>query len=275
MSEFWIHLAATKQISQRLRSKSHVGSRSERLINIASFLTIISDTTDLNLEPIPWVQQTSTLKDVVFGDGHGLDFTYGITATLANFIHRTTQLARHICFYLLPGDSPPIELTSAAEDLWNEILSWDITQENLEVFSDCDSVTVLIATKHMLAFAQSIRIYFYTRVLPCPPSEMTSCIRAVAEILGEIERIKERTGYNTVLTATITWPGFIASCEAEPDSREAWSSWWTSMLDYRIGNINDLWTVGKEAWSSRDQGVNETPGWAPILRRDGKRILAI
>lgn len=275
MSEFWIHLAAAKQISQQLKRTCLPGSHSERLVNISTFLSIISDTTNNSLEPIPWLRRAARYRDIIIGESHGLDFTYGITATLVNYIHRTTQLSRQMNFYLLQGDPPPADLTSEVEGLLKDMLSWDIRHENMEAFADCDPVTVLITTKHICAFAQSIRIYFYTRLLPCTPSEMTSCIRSVAENLSEIEKLKETTGYNSVLTATITWPGFIASCEAMPDERSVWYTWWMGMLDYRIGNINDLWSVVQQAWELRDQSSNETPAWAPILRRDGKRILAI
>lgn len=281
MSEFWIHLQAAKQISQRLAGKVKADSRAGRLVNISRFLRIISDTTDWSLGAIPWRPDASgddnDGQDMISGVGHGLEFTYGITATLASLICRITRLARHMSFYSLPSNPPaPAGLLSACEGLLEELSAWEIAQERLPSFADSDDVTILIATKHILAFAQSIRIYYHTKIVPwAAPSKMASCIRTVARHLSEIESIKEDTGYNAVLTATVAWPGFIASCEAEPEEREVWREWWARMLKYGIGNISNLWSVVNDAWSLRDSGTNETPAWAPILRRSGKKILAI
>jgi hypothetical protein len=46
-------------------------------------------------------------------------------------------------------------------------------------------------------------------------------------------------------------------------------------LQYQIGNIAHLWTVVKEAWASRDAGLREVPAWMAVLRRTGKRVLAV
>ncbi|KAI1373804.1 fungal-specific transcription factor domain-containing protein [Hypoxylon crocopeplum] len=277
MSEFWIHLEASRSISRQLKGNFEPSSHGERLLNISRFLRSIADTTNANLDRLPWLGTDNAHADIdIFSDdSDGLEFTYGITATLANFIRRATLLSQHISFYLLDGKSLPADLVSACDDLFRELSSWHIGQETLLSFSQCDEVTVLLATEHILAFAQSIRIYFHTRVSMCSQADMASYVQDVATHLNEIEAVKKKTGYKTVLAATIAWPGFIASCEAEPAARDVWHQWWNSMLEYRIGNIRDLWSVVKDAWALRDQGVNETPAWAPVLRRSRKRILAI
>jgi hypothetical protein len=102
-------------------------------------------------------------------------------------------------------------------------------------------------------------------------------IDRVARHLIEIEEIKSRAGYDHNISATITWPGFIASCEAERGHcREVWYRWWHGMLQYGIGNIAELWKVVQQAWAIRDnEGLKETPAWVPVLRRSCQRILVV
>lgn len=104
---------------------------------------------------------------------------------------------------------------------------------------------------------------------------MQDLITKVASDLESIEIIKQTHHYDSQLTAPITWPGFIAACEAAPDQRGIWRHWWEGMLKYRIGNIAHLWRVVKDVWAARDEGDRETPAWMGVLRRERKRILAV
>ncbi|KAJ3541534.1 hypothetical protein NM208_g4561 [Fusarium decemcellulare] len=272
MSEFWIHLDGTKELVRHLRGHVLPGSHGEHLINISYFLCIISDSTDVNIEPSP---QTPNPESIFLGGGHALEFTYGITARLADLIRRVTQLAQNIAYYESNGCPTPSDLLTASNNVLVEIQEWQISQEALPTFSASDDITKLLASKHMFAFAQSIQIYYHTRVFPCDSETMQSLVKSVASHLTEIERIKRRTGYNAVMTATISWPGFIASCQAESHGRRVWTEWWSTMLEYGIGNIRDLWSVTKKAWELQDQGVDETPIWAAVLRQQNRRILAV
>lgn len=277
MSEFWMHLEAANQIATRLREHAESRPNSERLVNIASFLKIIADSTSTDLDPLPWSDHFDAFarEESFLGDGNGLEFTYGITTRLANLIRCTTILSRCISYYAVMDGTLPATLISQCERLFRLISSWSISSESLSSISGNDPTTLLLAKKHIMAFAQSIQIYYHTKVLPCAASQMSSYVQTVATHLNEIEVVKRTTGYDKVLTASVSWPGFIASCEAEPQHRDVWYDWWTTMLEYRIGNISHLWSVVREAWRLRDRGINETPAWFPVLRRSKKRILAV
>ncbi|KFA74744.1 hypothetical protein S40288_08833 [Stachybotrys chartarum IBT 40288] len=187
MNVFWIHLEAAEELVQQLRGQAQPESTAEHLVNIASFLRILSDSTDVTLPALPWsADSADSLQALLFlGGGQSLEYT-------------------------------------------------------------SDDITSLLASKHILAFAEGIKIYYHKRVAACDETMMLSYVQSVATHLAGIEVIKRRTGYDATPTATISWPGFVASCQASPSEWGAWTKWWNQMLDYRIGNIHDLWLVIQE-----------------------------
>lgn len=292
MSEYWVHLEGVNRIRQHLQNLNGgqpLSSHAHRLFTISSFLNILSDSTTVKLPSLPWSDTTDfpDLNNDMFSDGgYGLEFTYGITSTLANLLHQTTILSQHISYFPSRALPIPLSLLTKARDHSTILSSWSIDDEDLSTLTSIPESrpwshpTLLgLAKLHMLAFATSLRIYFHTRVLPCTSShEMSHLVQRVAEYLTCIEDIKavHIADINAKMTASITWPGFIASCEAEPGhAREVWFLWWETMLQYRIGNIAHLWMVVKEAWALRDAGSREVPAWMAVLRRTGKRVLAV
>lgn len=274
MNEFWIHLHATRELVSRLRDQVQPGSSGEHLINISCFLQIMSDSTDIGLEPTPWSADAGGGSGFLSG-GHTLEFTYGITARLADYLRRTCLLARNRTYYNSNGTNPPVGFLLECGEVFKDVSEWHISLEPLESFSTSGDVTNLLASEHIHAFAAGIRIYYHTRVAPCDQDLMQSLIRRVASHLMRIEEIKNRTGYNATPTAAISWPGFMASCQAKESERGIWVKWWKQMLGYRIGNLYDLWTVVQEAWSLTDAEVGDGPAWEAVLKRTGRRILAI
>ncbi|KIX03150.1 uncharacterized protein Z518_06701 [Rhinocladiella mackenziei CBS 650.93] len=282
MSEYWIHLDGVDRVARQLRTEAQESPIIERLITISSFLSTVANTTSMDLPSIPWPDNnvaTPGLRYPKSGVGHGLEFTYGITPTLANLMQRIVALSQHISYYVSNSTAFPPSLVSACLHLSDNLSRWSIDAEPLShLFSDTDTdVTALLAKNHILAFAHGLRVYYHTRILSCTPSDMALYLDRVANYLIDIEEIKTRAGYDSNIAATITWPGFIASCEAKRGpQRDVWYRWWNGMLKYRIGNIAQLWNVVQEAWALRDEeGVTEVPAWMPVLRRSGKRILAV
>ncbi|KAI1268958.1 fungal-specific transcription factor domain-containing protein [Xylariaceae sp. FL1019] len=275
MSEFWIHLDAAKDLVEHLRRRDLLSPPAQHLVNISSFLRILSDSTNPHCKPEPWSLFSQEGESAFLADGHTLEFTYGVTATLADFIRRACLMAQHVAWYKSNNASQPEEFRVACGELLQTICDWQISDEPLFSFSGSDDVTVLLISKHLQAFASSIRIFFHTRVSPCDNVMMQALVQVVALHLTEIEDIKEQTGYNDIQTASIAWPGFIASCQADRANRTIWTKWWSSMLTYNIGNINNLWSVVKDTWALQDEGADDQPVWAAVLKRYHKRILAI
>ena len=274
MNEFWMHLDATTELVQRLRNQVQPGSPGEHLINIATFLHILRNSTDIGIDPAPWSPHEDT-GALFIGNGGTLQFTYGITARLTGFLNRACNLARNSSYYQSHRCDPPSGFFLECGRLLRDLEQWHISQEPLESFSDSGDITTFLASQHILAFAEGIRIYYHTRVISCDDSIMQSLVQSVASRLTGIEELKRRSGYDATPTATISWPGFIASCQASPKARSIWTTWWEQMLDYRIGNIHDLWVVVREVWKLQNAGIVDDPPWAGVLKATGRRILAI
>lgn len=274
MNEYQVHLSGVNRICKQMRNQSIELDR--RLVTISSFLTVLSDTTSVDLLPIPWSTRNAFPNSAsnMFTDGCNLEVTYGITATLANYLHQVTILSQNVSHFI--SQNLPIHptLLSACHEFSKTISSWSIDCENLASLpaANCN---VFLGKIHILAFAQSLQIYFHTRVLPCADPAMALYVQRVAEYLMEIEAVRAKQGINFNVTASIMWPGFIASCEAGPDSRDIWHEWWEGMRKYQIGNISKLWMVVKQAWAMRDEGLKEVPAWMPVLRCTGTKILAV
>ncbi|KAK5204721.1 hypothetical protein LTR41_009577 [Exophiala xenobiotica] len=282
MSEYWIHLEGMDRLSTQLQREEHASPKIARLTTISTFLSTLASTTSLELTPMPWTGEHYDTLEFHFsttGTGYGLEYAYGITPTLANIMQQILTLSRHISYYTARSDPFPPTLISACRKLSDTLSSWSMDSEAIaELFlSSGTDFAHQLGRNHILAFAHALRVYYHIRILPCRSSEMREHIDRVARHLIEIEEIKSRAGYDHNISATITWPGFIASCEAERGHcREVWYRWWHGMLQYGIGNIAELWKVVQQAWAIRDnEGLKETPAWVPVLRRSCQRILVV
>jgi arginine metabolism regulation protein II len=282
MGEFWLHLQGLERLAKQLQQQGKLSPLVDRLITNSTFLSTIADTTTLDLTALPWSNDTPPPAIPYHTLPHSdfiLEVTYGITPSLADLMRRIVALSRHISFYVSTNEPFPTALTSACTDLSDAISQWSVDCEPLSRLypSSNNEPALRMAQKHFSAFVHGLRVYYHTRILPCPPAQMSHYVSQVAQDLMALETIRTQAGYDSNVAATLTWPGFIASCEANkgPD-REVWYQWWGGMLRYRIGNIAQLWKVVQEAWALRDeQGSTEVPGWMPVLRRSGKRVLAV
>lgn len=278
MSEYWVHLEGVNQIRRQWGNEQPSELSIRRLLTISSFLKVLSDTTSVDLSPIPWSENTVFYKlpSEFLDNSFGLEFTYGITPTLANYLYQTTILAQHTSYFVSKDLPIPLSLLSTCFRFSTMLSSWSLDAEDLSCISGADPTTLQLARIHILAFAQSLRIYYHTRVVPCTSSQLALYVEHTAQHLTEIESIKgRRVGLIADSAASITWSGFIASCEAELGHRDIWHRWWVSMLRYRIGNIAHLWAVVQGSWALRDAGLREVPAWMPLLRQTGQRVLAV
>lgn len=282
MSEYWVHLGGINKVVRQLSSGTQDSRINLQLVTIASFLSTLAKTTSIDLPTLPWTGEQYSSRNRGSGIGYGLEFTYGITPVLASYMERIVTLSQHISYYVTNNTlAVPPSLISSCLSLSNELSEWSIESESLSTFfsgADTDTnITLLLAKHHIIAFADALRLYLHTRLLPCSPDEMELCVDRVASHLIEIEDLKAVAGHGFNATATIAWPGFIASCEANVGApRQVWYRWWTYMLKYRIGNIDNLWKVVQEAWRLKDiEGFTEVPAWMPVLRCSRQHILAV
>lgn len=277
MNELWTHLTASIRIGDVLRPTAERRPRSQSMIDVCTFLQIISDSTNWDLTPIPWDCRSPILAEASFPfyNSGVLESTYGITAALAALLLRTTKVAQAMQFYLCHDGDPPQDFLSICNDLSTAIEALPTMEPTPKMPHEPDDHTNILLNEHLEAFALGMKVYYHSRVLLCTQDLMGELVQNVLQKLNTIEQRKQQSESQYAKTATIAWPGFIASCEALPGQRDGWTWWWMNMQSYGIGNIERLWDVVQEVWDRRDKGSTISPGWLPILREKRKFILAI
>ncbi|KAL3487215.1 fungal-specific transcription factor domain-containing protein [Aspergillus germanicus] len=289
MTDFWIHLGGCEKLrAVMLRGEGNPSLRTEQLLTICSFMSTLSRSTDPFLAPKPWKDGPAASIEYLLEtspflvDDHSLEFTYGITATLARYMDLTILLARHIDYYATRDLLVPFSLQKVVSDLRDALETWTITTEPLASVPTADHETLSLVTCHILAFHASLVIYFHTRTRCCTrssssaPQDLHHYNRICVTNLLAAEALKSscgtRIGWNAM--APIVWPGFIAACEAEVHERPLWRTWWVSVQRYCIGSIASLWEVVQEVWREEGEGRADGPRWMGVLRRSGRRVMS-
>ncbi|KAJ5207580.1 fungal-specific transcription factor domain-containing protein [Penicillium cf. viridicatum] len=271
MSELGLHLKGFKRLqilSNRLQSPIQKLCKTERYLKTVFYCqSTLSRSTDCGLPPLPWpshLLESDAADESI--DNHCLQHTYGVTHTLLRFIHNIKTLSRHLAYYSSRGLNLPDALERERAAVGEKLLLWNIECEEIVLFDESEAahLAAKITKLHVLAFSYAIQVFYMTHlVLPVDLGELSNGeiavklqhqVSCVASCLRKIEVIKrDNPGVFRKPMAPIMWPGYIASCEAEPEDRGLWLEWWEGMLRYRIGNIQPLWNAVQGTWRSRDE----------------------
>jgi arginine metabolism regulation protein II len=281
MTEFWIHLDGCERLQRLIPGSQTLREPYKQLHSVCSFMATIARSTQQNIIPVAWPDLNFSKVQAYIAapfdlEDHSLEFTYGITASLASFIHISTKLHNHLLYYTANDLEVPVSLQITINGHGRSIGNWSLAQESLSSIDPTDHETLAIIRHHAMAFHRAVCIHFHTLVQPTSPGLITAYSQTTVENLLAAESLKRAHGarYGWKLMAPVVWPGFIASCEADIEDRDLWRSWWTMVQKYRIGSISRLWGVVREVWDARDGGSVEVPGWAPVLRAKGLRIIS-
>jgi arginine metabolism regulation protein II len=184
---------------------------------------------------------------------------YGITITIANAIQETCRLAEVITrIEERQSEDLPEWLRQACEDLGDLLLSW--TLDEAEVNSITDEEMRAIFKHHAHAWHHAALIYYYRRVQNVPTSELSEEASIVAEHMHAVETLKATSrSEQASRMAPITWPAFIASCDAT--NRDVWMDWWERVKHYKIANIPRQCDVVKELWERIDEKTQSGDGY--------------
>lgn len=196
-----------------------------------------------------------------------IEYIYGITPTLGNLLYRTCQLSD-----LLENCSdPPVQIRRGQEKLREDLLGWNLESEQFQRI-DGDIAVLEIIHCQVRAFYSAILILYYRTV------EMHHCINPEQEahtIWVQLKLAEETKRGNTgekMYAAPMSWPAFIAACEAR--HREPWIEWWEMVQDYNLGNFRRQWTIIREVWAIMDAG-GVSMCWRDALRQSGKLVLPV
>lgn len=302
MSDFWIHLDGCDKLRAIMKIEAlehNPPSETKQILSICTFMETLSRSTNPYLPPKQWKEgELSAPIDYMLDsstlctDDHSLEFTYGISATLARYMKLLNSHLQHLDYYKDHNLSPPVSLLRIISTIRDALETWSIADEPLASVEEGDHETRSLLICHVTAFHAAIVIYLHTRTSwlnrhsnnkssSQDPASASNILRhhdriCVTSLLAA-ESLKASCGAQVGWSpmAPIVWPGFIAACEAEPDEQPLWRTWWTGVQQYCIGSIQILWDVVQEVWQRQKDGrVQERPRWMGVLKCSGRRVMS-
>lgn len=210
------------------------------------------------------------------------EYMYGIARSTAAMIHETCILAEKISRFedLHSHDNKPLntslpaDLLEQCESLGGRLLSWKLLPEDVLSISlngndhgNDGSLMMAAFTHHAQAWHYAALIYYYRRIQKLDSTNMTTEVHQIIDHMYAFETAKSQrrfapddyplshtsnTATDTVRMAPITWPMFIASCEALPYQRDKIKTWWVEAEGYQLANITRQWLVIQQIWAIQD-----------------------
>ncbi|KAL4877604.1 fungal-specific transcription factor domain-containing protein [Aspergillus karnatakaensis] len=305
MADHWIHLEAGIKLQASRHYATLVSKETCLLNNICKMLHLFGQTTlspFVNSKPWPGHDAVPRGADLDSLEA-SIEFLYGITPSIARAIFKIYRLSQYVAYYRREQveEEYPESLLSACESLADTLSSYAITSES---FSSINAATIG-AEEHMLdiaraqakAFHNASLVYYYRSIQQCSRASLHQEQRAVLDAMNEAEDLKVNTStaapplINTTLTSTgdssfpapITWPAFVASCEAVGEHRKEWDTWWRRVQAYGMRSYEQQYAIIKMIWGrlEKDRGHEDQEhsdgelDWREILAELGVRILPV
>ena len=273
-SDHWIHLEAAIQL-QASRHHAHLVSRETGQLNmICVMLSLFAQTALPVAEPTPWVTEESIpdYTDHHYGNS-SIEYLYGITATIARSIDRIYRITKSLAYYKSGGYSAVF--LEACETLIDDLHSWTISSEPFSSIVMEQEDTILIARAQTRAFHYASLIYYYRSVQNCDRQCLQLEQQATLAAMNEAEDLKIVSSNASDQPAPITWPAFIASCEAVGEFRMEWDRWWDRLQTYHMKNFSKQQSIVHRVWAELDRSSNNRLDWREVLAALGIRIIPV
>ena len=224
-------------------------------------------------EPEPWlgVDRVSNGAGLDFLEP-SIEFIYGITPSIARDILKVYRLTQYIAYY--KDQEYPETLLQACETLGDELCSWRISSEPFSTIDPKQEHMLEIARAQAKAFYYAALIYYYRSVQKCTRECLHLEQQAAIAAMNEAEDLKLAFGKDSSLPAPITWPAFIASCEAVDEDRQHWDKWWNRVQKYRMGNYSKQQNIVRTVWAELDNGETAID-WREVLAAMNLRIIPV
>lgn len=201
-------------------------------------------------------------------ENRDIEYIYGITPTLGNFLHRICQLSDLLENYR--GD-PPTRVRRAQDKLREELLNWSLKSDRFQSI-DGDAAMLEIVHCQAQAFYSAILILYYRTIEMYPSIDPERKAHVVLMHLRRAEEIKRGNTQRNMYAAPMSWPAFIAACEAR--NRDSWIEWWEMVQDYNLGNFRRQWRIIREVWAMMGGG-GVGICWRDALRQSRKLVLPV
>lgn len=198
-----------------------------------------------------------------------IEYIYGITPTLGNLLHRACQIAEALSIY--DRQHIPKSLQRARNALRAELLTWNLATDDCHLAKSEAGISMLeIVRRQARAFHSAVLIFYYRAIENHPLIDPQLEVLNVWENLTIAEQNKEHGLQNHRYGAPMSWPGFVAACEAV--NRQPWVEWWGKVQRYNLGNFRRQWSIIQEVWGIMD---SQDICWRDALQRCGKLVLPI
>ncbi|KAM0716241.1 hypothetical protein Q7P37_007686 [Cladosporium fusiforme] len=271
--DHWVHLDAAMQLQASRHFANVVSSDTRQLNTICTMLHLFAQTALLSPEPKPWGGSWDVLN------GAGLDalspsieYIYGISRPTANALLKIYRLSQCLNYHKETGY--PENLMQACEDLGDELCSWSATSEKFTAI-ESDQVSMLkVARAQAKAFHHAALIYYYRSIQKCAREDLHMEQKAVLAAMNEAESLKKAAPGDVAMPAPITWPAFMASCEAVGDEREGWREWWQQIQRYKMANYASQQDIVLQIWQEMDK-VEGCQDWRELLVALDVRVLPV
>ena len=272
-SDFQVHLNGCKQLRRLPHFIPIPSDANNQVQSICNVLTLLARTTSPDLEPLPWKSRETLFSCPrhFLRNNRSVEYIYGFTPTLGQLLWRTCEISQHLAFY--KGQRIPPDLVTESEVLRDELLTWHIDSESFYLINSDEQTSLEIVHCQARAFHAAV-VIFYNRTIDNNnnPVDMHSQVQSIWANLTQAENLKDDSIDTSKRTAPMSWPAFIASCEAT--DRQPWIEWWTRIQGYGVGNFRRQWRIIQQVWAIMDTNENVTD-WRNALRRTGKLILPI
>lgn len=199
-----------------------------------------------------------------------MEHIYGITPALGNQLEKTCQIAEYLAFY--QDCNIPSDLLEACEALKLELSQWTIESEPFRSIGGEQTTMLEIARCQARAFHSAVLIFYFRTIEKHNSIDLGEEVQTVWENLTAAEDLKDQVMGGEKRAAPMSWPAFIAACEAS--DRQPWVEWWVRIQGYRLGNFTRQWKIIQELWGIMDADENVTT-WREALKQSGKLVLPI
>lgn len=276
IGDHWIHLEAARQLQASRHFAAVVSPETRQLDSICKMLRLFAQSTLFEPEAEAWPGTNITFREVDLSTlSPSIEHIYGITRSTAGTLLKTYRLTQMVAFYHRTLTEFPVGLLQRCEDLGDQIASWSISPETFSSIWREEEQMLGIARAQEKAFHEATRIYYYRSVQSCPREDLAAEQCAAIDAMNEAEDLKANLGRPVEKPAPITWPAFLASCEAIGEARHRWSEWWRRIQSYQMMSYAQQFSVVREIWSKLDEDQTGTADWREILAALEIRILPV
>ena len=200
-------------------------------------------------------------------------------------LHRTCNLANQLAYYEEKGLPKPNSVVMACQDLGTDISVWPSNGGQIHTLQKgTQGVMSEITSCQTRAFHGALCLFYgrfvFQRVFMSGHETFMDVETTVLDTYQEMAAAEDfkdaHYGLEGKRTAPMSWPAFVASCEARTvGARNLWTDWWSRRVaGYCVGNFSRQWSIVQEVWEIIDSNPKIT-NWREALRVLGKPVLPI